>query len=102
METRLSKEHSVRSIMQRELDVVTVERSLLQTQLVRMTEAVDTKEKELLEAMYMVKTDLEKVLVAEHDVAARTQQVYELHAHLAGQTLASQPSTSRTLPQPPP
>lgn len=67
-----------------------------------MTESADTKEKELLEAAHMVKTALEKVLVAERDVAARTQQVYDLRARLAAQTPASQPSTSGTLPQPPP
>ncbi|XP_059064734.1 uncharacterized protein LOC131856818 [Cryptomeria japonica] len=50
-------------------------------------ETTDTKEKELLEAAHMVKTTLEKVLAAERDVTACTQQNYNLHTHLAAQTL---------------
>lgn len=101
VEIRLAAEQSVRSHMQQELDVISTERSLLHTRLAYATEAADTKE-ELLVAAHMVKTALEKVLVAERDVIARTQQVYELRARLAAQTRASQLSASGTLPQPPP
>lgn len=62
---------------------------LLETQLGMAQEALDAKEKKLLEALFMVKRSRERQLEAEHTLRHFTKQ-------------QSRPSSLGTLPPPPP
>lgn len=49
------------------------ERASRETRLVSALESLDTKDKEVLEAAYMVKTAMERQMVAERDLKRRTE-----------------------------
>lgn len=98
-----------RSTMVSELDTLRAaleteraERALLETRLGSALETVDAKEKAVLEAASMVRTAMELKMRAEQALQLRTTQVYELRAKVTSGTATAAPSSSGTLPTPPP
>lgn len=75
-----------KSALVMQLEEEKASRARLETQLVSALESVDKKDKEVLEAAYMVKTAMERQMVAERDLKRRTEQVYELRGRLASTT----------------
>lgn len=96
LETVLAGERTTKGALEARLEEVHEDRTMLENRLGSALEQVDQKDKEVLEAALMVKTTMERQMVAERDLKLRTEQVYELRARLS-----AAPSPPGTLPPPP-
>lgn len=63
--TQLEEERATKARMETQLEEERASRALLETRLASALESIDRKEKEVLEAAYMVKTAMERQMVAE-------------------------------------
>lgn len=100
LEAELVEERSARDALGARLEEAREDRAMLESCLANALEMVEKKDKEVLEAAMMVKTAMERQMVAERDLKLRTEQVNELRARLAATPRASAPSSSGTFPQP--
>lgn len=100
LEAELAEERSARDALGARLEEAWEEMPMLESRMASALEMVEQKDKEALEAAMMVKTAMERQMVAKRDLKLRTEKVYELRELLAAAPHASPHSSPRTLPPP--